>query len=282
MENKKPLCGIIYVHKNKLNGKCYVGLSANKKLVKKRWANGEGYSRQKKFYNAIKKYGWDNFEHIILPTIYETMEALNQAEIDMIAELDSYNSGYNSNIGGGSMIGYITSEETKIKQSKAQKGRTISEEAKVKISKAHKGKKLSEEHKDKISKGLEGKLKDRQFSEDHRKKLSEAAKKRAYEKRGPLSQEVKDKISTSRSGKVPWNKGLKTGPLSDEHKLKMSESIKGKVLSQETKDKMRESKLGTIPWNKGKYLSAEHIARVVETKRLNKLEKEEKEELKAQ
>ena len=54
----------VYMHKNKINGKVYIGITYQN--VKYRWRkNGEGYKKQK-FYNAIKKYGWDNFEHIIL------------------------------------------------------------------------------------------------------------------------------------------------------------------------------------------------------------------------
>ena len=46
------------------NGKKYVGITSLKPEV--RWANGEGYHTQTVFYRAIKKYGWDNFKHIIL------------------------------------------------------------------------------------------------------------------------------------------------------------------------------------------------------------------------
>ena len=31
-----------------------------------RWQNGKHYKTCPYFYNAIEKYGWDNFEHIIL------------------------------------------------------------------------------------------------------------------------------------------------------------------------------------------------------------------------
>lgn len=55
---------IVYLHINKLNQHTYVGIT--KQDVKRRWKNGYGYDKCLKFYNAILKYGWDAFEHIIL------------------------------------------------------------------------------------------------------------------------------------------------------------------------------------------------------------------------
>lgn len=70
---------IIYLHRNKLNGKCYVGQTCQKPEA--RWGlNGNGYRTQDYFYRAIQKYGWDNFDHIILEE-HLTAEQANQQEI---------------------------------------------------------------------------------------------------------------------------------------------------------------------------------------------------------
>lgn len=53
----------IYIHLNKINDKKYIGITCKKPEI--RWANGLGYKKQP-FWNAITKYGWDNFEHIII------------------------------------------------------------------------------------------------------------------------------------------------------------------------------------------------------------------------
>lgn len=64
----------IYMHRNKINKKVYIGITSREPHV--RWGkNGNNYNRHKHFYSAIKKYGWDNFEHKILTTVESKEEA---------------------------------------------------------------------------------------------------------------------------------------------------------------------------------------------------------------
>lgn len=60
MEERKY---IVYIHKNKINGKVYVGIT-HYTNPEKRWSYG--YRGNPYFQSAISKYGWNNFEHIIL------------------------------------------------------------------------------------------------------------------------------------------------------------------------------------------------------------------------
>lgn len=53
----------VYIHSNKINNKIYIGITC--KLPKDRWRSGANYKHNVYFNNAIMKYGWDNFEHII-------------------------------------------------------------------------------------------------------------------------------------------------------------------------------------------------------------------------
>ena len=73
----------VYVHVCP-NGKRYVGATTRIK-PKYRWGkNGEGYKGQP-FEEAIRKYGWDNIEHIIIETNLSQDEAC-RLEIDLIKQ----------------------------------------------------------------------------------------------------------------------------------------------------------------------------------------------------
>lgn len=152
MENKF----ILYMHISPSN-KRYIGITSQ--LPRERWQNGLGYRNNTHFTNAIKKYGWDNFEHIIL------FEGLTKEEAELmekcyIALYDTMNDekGYNKTKGGSGTLGYQwTNEDREIRRSRYSGegnpfyGKQHSEETKKKISEAKRGTKLSEEHKRKIS-----------------------------------------------------------------------------------------------------------------------------------
>lgn len=90
----------VYKHTNKKNGKSYVGITSM--APKDRWSNGHGYRQQKKFYNAIVKYGWDGFTHEILATCKDK-ETAYELEIALIKKYDCVDNGYNVSDGGDSM-----------------------------------------------------------------------------------------------------------------------------------------------------------------------------------
>lgn len=88
----------VYMHKNKINSKVYIGVTSQ--LPERRWQNGEGYIGTF-FYDAIKNFGWDTFEHTILFAGLNEAEAYEK-ERELIAIFDSTNpdKGYNSAHGG--------------------------------------------------------------------------------------------------------------------------------------------------------------------------------------
>lgn len=95
----------IYMHINKINGKIYIGQTKN---CEKRWrCNGRMYKPkeggQSRFWNAINKYGWNNFEHRVI-MICNSREEANLIERKLIKEYKTQdeNFGYNIADGGGS------------------------------------------------------------------------------------------------------------------------------------------------------------------------------------
>lgn len=94
----------IYMHKNKMNGKVYIGQTTQTDL-KDRWKNGKGYKTCTYFYHAIEKYGWDSFEHLILEQGDATFEEINEKEKYFIKLFEARDpaKGYNLNEGGKSM-----------------------------------------------------------------------------------------------------------------------------------------------------------------------------------
>lgn len=91
----------IYMHKNKINNKVYIGQTYTP--LKVRFGkNGIGYRGCPIFRNAIKKYGWENFDHIVLESGVMDQESANKREKYYISLYDSTNpnKGYNIQIGG--------------------------------------------------------------------------------------------------------------------------------------------------------------------------------------
>ena len=57
---------IVYKHTSP-SGKVYIGITS--RTPEARWGkDGVEYKLNKHFWNAIQKYGWDNFDHEILCT----------------------------------------------------------------------------------------------------------------------------------------------------------------------------------------------------------------------
>ena len=83
----------VYKHTNLINHKSYIGITSQK--CENRWGiNGKGYELQPKFYHAIQKYGWNNFQHDILYTNLNKETAL-KIEADLIKTYDTIENGYN-------------------------------------------------------------------------------------------------------------------------------------------------------------------------------------------
>lgn len=117
----------IYLFRNKINGKCYVGQAIK---IRKRFLQHLAKYRSEHhypLYQALNKYGLENFEFEILETFegldQETLSnTLNDREIYWIDYYKGYEEGYNQTIGGASTSGWVPSEETRKKLSDALMG----------------------------------------------------------------------------------------------------------------------------------------------------------------
>ena len=99
-----------------------------------RWGQGVAYRNNRKFGNAIKKYGWDAFDSYIL-AFAEDRGALNEAEIAAIAAAGGHKSKYTYNMSpGGDMVAendkpivgvYLSTNETRNFKSGAEAARQL-------------------------------------------------------------------------------------------------------------------------------------------------------------
>lgn len=157
--------GCIYGHRCKITDKWYIGQTIKSKPEYRWGVNGNGYLKRNPnshFARAIKKYGWENFEHVIFEYNIPN-EDLDEMEKAYIEKYNSVENGYNSTYGGGA--NHEVSEETKRKNSEISK-------------------KMWENNRDKLCSIYS--------SKEHRKKLSEAIKK-AYEE----DPKIKEKLSNN-------------------------------------------------------------------------------------
>lgn len=128
----------VYAHINNINGKVYIGISQN---TQKRWRhNGNGYFRNKHFSDAIKKYGWDNFSHMILiENVSREQASIIEKELIKKYRANDKRYGYNITDGGEH---FLHSEESKALMSQRRKGKgpkSFSEDHRRKLSENHGG-----------------------------------------------------------------------------------------------------------------------------------------------
>jgi group I intron endonuclease len=120
MANNTEVNGLIYVVKNKINGKCYVGQTIQK------WPQRKNEHHSKPHPNsaiemAIKKYGKENFSWKVIEQKITNQNHLNLLEKFYIIYYNSSVDKWGYNIREGGSHGRF-SEETRKKMSKSHKG----------------------------------------------------------------------------------------------------------------------------------------------------------------
>ncbi len=175
----------IYKITNLVNGKIYVGQHKTHNI-------DDGYlGSGKLLFHAIKKYGKASFRRDIIE--FCDKETVNDREVYWVSFLNSTDRGVGYNIcnGGRTTSGYKHSQETKDKIGNKHRGKKcpprppMPDNTRLKISRANKGKVRSQEIRDIITEKLTGK----KHSEATLLKMSKSQKGRKH------SVETKQKIS---------------------------------------------------------------------------------------
>ncbi|MEG0908778.1 MAG: GIY-YIG nuclease family protein [Bacilli bacterium] len=248
----------VYIHTNKINNKKYCGYTNNPNY---RWRSGgleyrppKGKENTRPFYNAIQKYGWDNFvKEIVFETVDIELAKSKEREIIKKLNLRDRKFGYNVAEGGNGGVIYIThpkgmlgKPQTDNSKQLARKrftknnpmhngiiwgvthnhpkgmlGHKHTKETKRQISLKLKGKTFSEERNQKISVSLSGVEK----SEEHKKKLSETRK--TLFKEGKLKANCSKKICLTFPG---GEKEIFNSKKEFEREYKTSRTITQKII----------------------------------------------------
>ena len=123
--------GIIYCYHCITTGKKYIGKTLYERKRKEDHKYNASKGKFSKFYNAVRKYGWDNFVYGIIEMIESNL--LEEKEKFYIEKYNTFNSGYNMTIGGDGKFGWKASPETKEKMRNANIGKVLSEEVRRKL-----------------------------------------------------------------------------------------------------------------------------------------------------
>lgn len=237
-----------------VNNKVYIGQhkTKTKNINDTYFASGLLINR------ALEKYGMDNFVREIIE-IVDNQKTANVTEEKYIAEYDSTNRNIGYNITAHAFGGQPMTEATKLKISKASKGRKLSEEVKQRIrlkrAQLPKQQRTTEQNKksSEMRKGmkwcydpitLEAKqIKDIMHIPENwvfGRPKSHTFHMHTVEARSKAYKKMKDSCGFEKTPETrrKISETLKGHIISDETKSKISETLKGNIVSDETKAKI--------------------------------------------
>lgn len=184
MSNAKLITLGVYIIRNKINNKIYVGSAVNieKRFYEHTWGLNNGRHRNMHLQRSWNKNGAAafSFENILFCD-KKSLIFFEQLVIDVLIERLGRKNIYNISLTAGSSLGRRHSEKTRRKIGAKSKGRWTgrhhTEETKKKISLGNlgktKGRKHTAEAREKMSKSRIG----RKFSTEHKRQLSESIKR---------------------------------------------------------------------------------------------------------
>ena len=242
MKNKKWL---IYKHTLMLDcqhrGWSYIGLTSQTD-PNKRWKNGAGYreDHQKVFYRAVQKNSWENFTHEILESGINSLELANERERYWIAYYHTYIGdpecrGYNMTPGGeqwGNLdFHWYTDGEIEFCLPSCDSCPEGFKPGRLPMTDEQKSK-----------------LRGREFSEEHRKNLSESKKGKIAITNGTIDKRISLNELEHYEQLGYWrgrSNGIRSGFKHSEETLqKMRESSPHRKVSEAEKEHLRQVNLG--------------------------------------
>lgn len=100
----------IYKATNKVTGKSYIGFDSSWPNRKRKHKINASTGREGKFYDSIRKHGWNNFDWSVIYQSGDKDHCLNIMEPYFIKEYDTFNSGYNMTEGGEGCFGTVSNK----------------------------------------------------------------------------------------------------------------------------------------------------------------------------
>ena len=181
----------VYLITNRVNGKRYVGITSRGYQERFKEHIHDALNGSKTIlHNAIRKYGQDNFDIILLEDNIpdDQISSREQHYIKLYNTFYSSRIGYNMTEGGGGMSGYKHTEEGRAAISHSLQGHVFPESRNKKIQQAMIGREFKPEWKQALSaarlgrfKGEENPFHGKHHSDETKAKLSEANSKRKVE-----------------------------------------------------------------------------------------------------
>ena len=193
----------IYKITNQVNGKAYVGYT--KYTPEQRFHEHADSDRGYDICKAFREFGKDAF---IIETLYTSEDAeytLRVMEPHFITLHDTFNNGYNMNLGGSGLLEHSDASKKKMSENNYWRGKDRS--------------------------GANNPMHGRKHSEASIKKMRDRRKGKTAGENHHMhgkhhSESTREKIRQKAIGRAPSNKGV---PMSEETKRKLSEAMKGRV-----------------------------------------------------
>jgi group I intron endonuclease len=215
----------VYIIKNTLNGRVYVGSAVQ---PSRRWREHQSglhrrTHRNEKLQHAWNKYGAASFVFVVIENVESPTDLLEREQhwIDALSAASRDN--YNILPIAGNRLGAKASPETIEKLRLSHIGQIRSREASARAAASNRGKKRTPEQRERIAASRRGKP----FTDEHRRRIGEAGLGRE------VSVETRQKISAFNKGKI----------LSQEHREKIAASKTGLTIPPAVRAKISATKL---------------------------------------